>query len=152
MLQELPCMTGWRWGARPIFGYRWAAEGLKPWPCLGQKILKMHTLFRTTPSILVPCLGQRTKCRPCCLKVIYWQLQLRKSCYSHCFLKVQTHFIKHQAPSLISWSCKWHTKYLQTFALDEVDRAWNTLFIIRTDSHKSSTLFRTDLREIMYPV
>ena len=43
---------------RLIFGYRWAAEGLKPWPCLGQKIPKIHTLFRTTPSILVPCLGQ----------------------------------------------------------------------------------------------
>ena len=23
-------------GTPPIFGYRWAAEGLKPWPCLGQ--------------------------------------------------------------------------------------------------------------------
>ena len=24
-----------------LFGYRWAAEGLEPWPCLGQKkILK----------------------------------------------------------------------------------------------------------------
>ena len=45
----------------------------------------------TTPSILLPCLGQRTKCTPCCFKVIYWQLQLRTSCYSHCFLKVQTH-------------------------------------------------------------
>ena len=45
-------------GTRLIFGYRWAAEGLKPWPCLGQKIPKIRTLFRTTPSILVPCLGQ----------------------------------------------------------------------------------------------
>ena len=47
-----------RGGTRQISGYRWAAEGLKPWPCLGQKIPKIHTLFRTTPSILVPCLGQ----------------------------------------------------------------------------------------------
>ena len=43
---------------RPIFGYRWAAEGLKPWPFLGQKIPKMRTPFSTTPSILLPCLGQ----------------------------------------------------------------------------------------------
>ena len=27
----------------------------------------MHTLFRTTPSILLPCLGQRTKWTPPCL-------------------------------------------------------------------------------------
>ena len=43
---------------RPIFGYGWATEGLKPWPCLGQKIPKIHTLFRKTSSILVPSLGQ----------------------------------------------------------------------------------------------
>ena len=29
--------TLYRWGTRTIFGYRWAAEGLKPWPCLGRK-------------------------------------------------------------------------------------------------------------------
>ena len=45
-------------GTRPIFGYGWAAEGLKPWPCLGQKIPEIHILFRKTSSILVPCLGQ----------------------------------------------------------------------------------------------
>ena len=27
-------------GIQPIFGYRWAAEGLKPWRCLEQKALK----------------------------------------------------------------------------------------------------------------
>ena len=26
---------------------RWAAEGLKPWPCLGQKNPKVHALFNT---------------------------------------------------------------------------------------------------------
>ena len=31
-------------GTRPIFGYRWAAEGLKPLPLLGKKIPKIHTL------------------------------------------------------------------------------------------------------------
>jgi len=34
-------------GTQPKFGYRGTAEGLKPWPCLGQKIPKIHTLFRT---------------------------------------------------------------------------------------------------------
>ena len=50
-------------GTQPIFGYRWAAEDLKTWPCLGQKLPKIHTLFRTTPSVLLPWswLGQRTK-------------------------------------------------------------------------------------------
>ena len=50
-------------GTQPIFGYRWAAEDLKTWPCLGQKIPKIHTLFRTTPSVLLPWswLGQRKK-------------------------------------------------------------------------------------------
>ena len=50
-------------GTQPIFGYSWAAEDLKTWPCSGQKIRKIHTLFRTTPSVLLPWswLGQRTK-------------------------------------------------------------------------------------------
>ena len=47
-------------GTWPMFGYRGAAEGLKTWSCLGQKKSKIHTLSRTTPSILGPCLGQRT--------------------------------------------------------------------------------------------
>ena len=49
---------------RQIFGYRWAADALIPWPCLGQKIPKIHALFRSTPSILLPCLGRKTNvCR-----------------------------------------------------------------------------------------
>ena len=44
-------------GPRSIFGYMLAAEGLTPWLCLGQKILKyIRTLFRTTPSILFLCM------------------------------------------------------------------------------------------------
>lgn len=34
-------------GTRPIFGYGWAAEGLKPCPREGQKNPKIFTLFRT---------------------------------------------------------------------------------------------------------
>ena len=62
-------------GTRPIFGYRWDAKGLKPWPCLGQKNPKIHTLFRITRSILLLCLWQRTKWTRSCIKAIYWQLQ-----------------------------------------------------------------------------
>ena len=29
--------TLYRWGTRTIFGYRWAAEALNPWPCLRRK-------------------------------------------------------------------------------------------------------------------
>ena len=52
---------------QPIIGYEWAAgPGWKPWPCLGPKcpkiLPKIHTLFRTKPSISLPCLEQRTKC------------------------------------------------------------------------------------------
>ena len=60
----------WRWwgggggSTRQKFGYRWAAEALKPGPCLGQKIPKIHALLRRTPSILLPCLGRKTNvCR-----------------------------------------------------------------------------------------
>ena len=49
-------------GTWPKFGYRGAAEGLKSWPCLGQKYAKNPTLCRTTASISGPCLGQVTKC------------------------------------------------------------------------------------------
>ena len=41
-----------------------------PDPFYDKKIPKTHTLFITTPSILVPCLGQRTKCTPLCFKAI----------------------------------------------------------------------------------
>ena len=41
-----------------------ATKVLKPRPCIGQNIPKIHTLSRTTPSILLPCLEQRTKCTP----------------------------------------------------------------------------------------
>ena len=41
-----------------------ATKGLKPRPCIGQNIPKIHTLSRTIPSILLPCLKQRTKCTP----------------------------------------------------------------------------------------
>ena len=57
---------GGGWGTQPIFGYEWAAEGLKPWPCLRKKIPKIHTLFRKTSSILPVVLWKRStrKWRP----------------------------------------------------------------------------------------
>ena len=39
-------------GTPPIFGYRWAAQGLNLWSCLKYS----DTLFWTTPSILSPCM------------------------------------------------------------------------------------------------
>ena len=48
-------------GTWPMFVYMGAAEGLKSWPCLGQKYFKNPTLCRTTASISRPCLGQETK-------------------------------------------------------------------------------------------
>lgn len=41
-----------------------ATKGLKPRPCIAQNIPKIHTLSRTTPSSLLPCLEQRAKCTP----------------------------------------------------------------------------------------
>ena len=56
---------------RLIFGYRLVAEGLKPWPCLGKKkSLNTYPVWEK-PSILLPCLGQRTKLTPSCFKAIY---------------------------------------------------------------------------------
>ena len=43
-----------------VLGYK--PEAPTPLPaCLGRKNPKIHTLFRTTPTNLLPCLGQRTK-------------------------------------------------------------------------------------------
>ena len=51
-----------------IFGYRWAAEGLKPLTLFRtKKNPKICTLFRTTTLILWHCLGQRTKCALACI-------------------------------------------------------------------------------------
>ena len=48
-------------------------EPLRIWdpnPFYDKTIPKMHTLFITTPSILLLCLRQRTKCTPFCFKAI----------------------------------------------------------------------------------
>ena len=46
-------------GTWPIFRYKGAAEGLRPWPRLvkKKKTAKIPSLCRTTPSILRPCLA-----------------------------------------------------------------------------------------------
>jgi len=49
-----------KWISPGLFWYRWTAESAKSWPCFGQKIPKIHTLLRTTSSILLPWLGRRT--------------------------------------------------------------------------------------------
>ena len=45
----------------PLPWWGCASECLTPWSWLGQKKTKIPTLCRTTPYILGPCLGQRTK-------------------------------------------------------------------------------------------
>ena len=48
MFITIVCVLFLTW---PIFGYRWAAEDLKPWPCFGQKNPKIYTLFeRDSPK------------------------------------------------------------------------------------------------------
>ena len=69
-------------GTRPVFGYSWASEDLKPWLCLGQKI---HTLHGKTTSTLLPYLGQRTKCTPSFVLKPIGNYKRANSCYSHCF-------------------------------------------------------------------
>ena len=62
-------------GTWPIFGYRWATESLKT-----------LTLFRTTPSILLPCLEQRTKCTlSCFIKSFIDNYNRTNSRSSYCF-------------------------------------------------------------------
>ena len=39
-------------GTQPILGNRWAVDGLKPWPCSGEKNPKILTLFRTKDKIM----------------------------------------------------------------------------------------------------
>ena len=47
-----------------------------PYPVQNKKNSKIHsTLFMTTPSNLLPCLGQRTKWKPSYFKAIHWQFQ-----------------------------------------------------------------------------
>ena len=55
------CLTVRSYLNRQKYGLFW---GL----CLGQKIPKIPTLFRTTPSIFLPWLGQRSKCTPPCFQ------------------------------------------------------------------------------------
>ena len=61
-----------RGDTRPISGYRWGAEGLRPWPCVGQKKSKNTYPFGITPSILLPSQGQEVNAhllvlKPLCL-------------------------------------------------------------------------------------
>ena len=102
-LLNLSNISGREGRTRPIFGYRWAAEGLEPWPCLGPNNPKYIPMFRTTPSILLPCLGQRSKWTPfyCILKQFIGNPNgpIR---YSHFFrmLGVQTNFVR-QVKSIV---------------------------------------------------
>ena len=80
-------------GTRPTSGYRWGAEDLKPWSCLGQKNSKIHTLFRTIPSTLLPIVGKHAG--RLVFKPFIGNYNRANSRYSHCFciLGIQTNFI-----------------------------------------------------------
>ena len=43
MFITIVCVLFLTW---PIFGYRWAAEDLKPWPCFGQKNPQLSSEFQ----------------------------------------------------------------------------------------------------------
>ena len=85
------------WGARggtgPIFEYGWVAEGLKPWPGLGQKNSKIHTLLKATTTTLLPCLGQRKNERCPVLKPVLAIAIAQIHVIGFCILGVQTKFI-----------------------------------------------------------
>ena len=66
---------------RAVFGYRWAALGLKPWPYL-----------EPTPNFISP-IRQRTKCTPYCLKVVYWRLLYVAVIVFICILEVYKKWI-----------------------------------------------------------
>ena len=86
-------------GREVLLQYLGIGEPLSDWkpdPVL-QKNPKIHTLFRATPSILFPCLGQRTKWAPSCFeKPVFSNCNRANSHYSHrfCILGVQTNFSK----------------------------------------------------------
>ena len=79
-------------GNRPIFGYRWAAEGLTL-TLFRAKLPEIHTLFRTLNFITL--FRTKDKMNAVRFKAIYWQLQESTVRHSHCFcvLGEQTKFI-----------------------------------------------------------
>ena len=91
----------------------------------------MHTLKSTTPSILLPCLEKRTKCRSYCFKAIYWQLLWSKFTLQSLLLPT------------------WSTNKIN--ATNQINRSGNTLLI---DSHEiiNPVQDRSDLHEIVYSV
>ena len=71
--------------------------------------------FRTTTSILLPCLGQSSKCMPFCLKPFTDDFNKANSRYSHCFRLLECKLVS---------------------SVNQVNFAANTLFLIRADSHE----------------
>ena len=109
-----------RGGTGPIFEYGWVAEGLKPWPGLGQKNSKIHTRLKATTTTLLPCLGQRKNERCPVLKPVLAIAIAQIHVIGFCILGVQTKFI---------------------LQIRQINLAGNALL---TDSHKLCTLFRTE--------
>ena len=87
------------WGEGVLVQYLGIGEPLRVWNPnpFRTKNSKIHALFRTTNLVLLPFLGQRTKCTPCSFVGIAGSCSTANSCYacSHCFclIGVQTNFI-----------------------------------------------------------
>ena len=85
-----------RGGGGGVGGY-----GLTPWPCLGKEIPKIHTLFGTTPSILLFII----------LTIAIEQIHI----IGFCLLGVQTKFIL-QIKSIVQAIPCWQN-YMKLYAL-----------------------------------
>ena len=117
-----------RGGTGPIFEYGWVAEGLKPWPGLGQKNSKIHTRLKATTTTLLPCLGQRKNERCPVLKPVLAIAIAQIHVIGFCLLGVQTKFILQIRQInlagnalLTDWGA--HTKLLYTLFRTERSKA-----------------------------
>ena len=114
---------------------------------------KMHTLFRTTPSILLPCLGQRTKCVPSHFNLSHLQaiaieqihvvqvmaLSSQKWCYiNSCIIIVLLLYLeyKQNSSSKSNQSCSWQ------YPVDRLKQ--NCVPCLGQTHRKLYTLFRTE--------
>ena len=114
---------------------------------------KMHTLFRTTPSILLPCLGQRTKCMSSRFNLSHLQaiaieqihvvqvmaLSSQKWCYiNSCIIIVLLLYLeyKQNSSSKSNQSCSWQ------YPVDRLKQ--NYVPCLGQTHRKLYTLFRTE--------
>ena len=106
-----------REGTQPIFGYRQTAEGLKPWPCLGQKNPKIHILLRTT-----------------CTHNFITMIRIKNKIHVVLF---KSHLSVVNSRNFVLKSLLFYTWSTNRFHIvNQINHAGNILFSIRTDSHE----------------